>query len=496
MDLSVKQGQPFAETCDLLVIPVMKGKAKLKELEPRLQAQIEAEQFEGSFGEWICLPSYGFMKAKKIALLGMGEKSALDLDHLRRAGALMLKRAKDGRAKSLNATLANVVFDDRPLRENLEAFFEGMLLASYGYHAYHKKNAERHAKSAIKRVTFFEERKPSLVAYEKAMFEAGVLAEATCFARDLVNTPSEDMFPARMADIAVELGRASKQVSVKLLDKERMERMKMQAALAVGRGSMHEPVGVHMTYKPTGKPKKKIIVVGKAVTFDSGGLSIKPADGMITMKMDMGGAASVLGLFKALPSLAPDIEVHGIFIAVENMPSGSAYRPGDVIRAMNGTTIEVLNTDAEGRVVLADALSYAGTLEPDAIIDLATLTGACIVALGEEIAGAMGNDRRLMEKLLAAAQVSGDPLWELPMPASYEEHVKSKIADIKNLGAKGQAGAIAGAMFLKHFVPAKTPWVHLDIAGPAYAEREFRPDQPQGGTGFGVRLLARYLQAL
>jgi leucyl aminopeptidase len=187
--------------------------------------------------------------------------------------------------------------------------------------------------------------------------------------------------------------------------------------------------------------------------------------------------------------------VHGIFLAVENMPSGSAYRPGDVIRAMNGTTIEVLNTDAEGRVVLADALSYAATFEPDVIIDLATLTGACIVALGEEIAGIMGNDRRLIEKLIASGEVAGDPLWELPMPTSYEEHVKSRIADIKNLGAKGQAGAIAGAMFLKHFIPAKTPWAHLDIAGPAYAEREFRPDQPPGGTGFGVRLLARYLQA-
>jgi len=298
-----------------------------------------------------------------------------------------------------------------------------------------------------------------------------------------------------MAEIAKDLAAESKEVSVKFLDKERMTRLKMNAALAVARGSQHEPVGVHLTYKPKGTPKKRIALVGKAVTFDSGGLSIKPADGMISMKMDMGGAAAVLGLFKALPSLAPDVEVHGIFLAVENMPSGSAYRPGDVIRAMNGTTIEVLNTDAEGRVVLADALSYAATFEPDVIIDLATLTGACIVALGEEIAGVMGNDRRLIEKLIASGETAGDPLWELPMPASYEDHVKSRIADIKNLGAKGQAGAIAGAMFLKHFIPAKTPWAHLDIAGPAYAEREFRPDQPQGGTGFGVRLLARYLQA-
>jgi leucyl aminopeptidase len=411
MDLSVLQGQPFDTACDVLVLPVMKGKTKLKELDPKLQSHIEAEEFEGGFGEWICLPSYGLMKAKKVALLGMGEKSSLDLDHLRRAGALMLKRVKDARGKNVHVSLANVAFADKPSRELLEAFFEGMLLASYGFHAYHKKNAERHAKTSVKKVTFFEEGKAAIASYEKALFEAGALAEATCLARDLVNTPSEDMFPARMADVAKEVAASSKELSVKFLDKDRMERMKMHAALAVGRGSMHEPVGVHLSYKPK-TAKKKIALVGKAVTFDSGGLSLKPADGMLGMKMDMGGAAAVLGLFKALPSLAPDVEVHGIFLAVENMPSGSAYRPGDVVRAMNGVTIEVQNTDAEGRVVLADALSYAATLKPDIIIDLATLTGACIVALGEEIAGAMGNDRRLMEKLIAAGSESGDWLWQ------------------------------------------------------------------------------------
>jgi leucyl aminopeptidase len=216
---------------------------------------------------------------------------------------------------------------------------------------------------------------------------------------------------------------------------------------------------------------------------------------MMTMKMDMAGGASVIGLFRALADINVDAEVHGIFLAVENMPSGNAYRPGDVVRAMNGTTIEILNTDAEGRVVLADALCYAQTLEPDAIIDLATLTGACIVALGEDIAGLMTNDRKLADRILAAADESGEPVWELPMYTPYEEHVKSRIADIKNIGARGQAGTIAGAMFLKHFV-GSTPWVHLDIAGPAYTERESRPDLPAGATGFGVRTLVRYLQGL
>lgn len=494
MDLSVKQGLPFGQVCDLLILPVPKGASVSKWLDPRLAAQVKAEGFEGGFGEWLCLPTYGLMKARKVALLGMGERRLMTADMMRRSGATMLKRAKEAKAKSVSLSFAGTPLDKVGTREGVEAFVEGLLLASYGFHAYHKKNAEKHAKASLKSVTFFEERAASLVVYEKALFEAGVLCEATCVARDLVNTPSQDMFPLRLAEIAKDIAASSKQVSVKILDRDRMERLKMHAALAVARGSTHEPVGVHLTYKPQGA-KKKIVIVGKAVTFDSGGLSLKPADSMMTMKMDMGGAAAVLGLFKALPDLAPKAEVHGIFLAVENMPSGHAYRPGDVVRAMNGTTIEVLNTDAEGRVTLADALSYAATLEPDVIIDLATLTGACVAALGEEIAGLMGTDRKLNARLSDAADACGEPVWELPLYPPYEEHIKSKIADIKNVGSKGQAGTITAAFFLRRFV-GEIPWAHLDIAGPAYAEREARPDQPVGGTGFGVRLIARYLQGL
>lgn len=494
MDLSVKQGLPFGQSCDVLVLPVTKGVKFRKWLDPKIGAQLEADGFEGNLGEWMCLPTYGSMKAKKVALLGLGERQALSGDVLRRAGGLMSKRLRDAKAKSAVTTLAGVVFGEMPLRIGIEAFIEGVLLASYGFHSYHKKQAEKHAKSSLKTLTVYEERKAALVVYERAFAEAAVLADATCLVRDLVNTPSQDMYPLRMADVAKDVASASKNISVKILDQVRMERMKMNAALAVGRGSMHESVGVHLTYKPRGKAKKRIAVVGKAVTFDSGGLSIKPADGMMSMKMDMAGGAAVLGLFKALATIEPEVEVHGIFLAVENMPSGHAYRPGDVVRAMNGTTIEILNTDAEGRVTLADALSYASTLEPDAIVDLATLTGACIVALGEEIAGVMGNDERLLDRLKLAANEAGESVWELPMPPSYEDHVKSKIADVKNIGAKGQAGAIAGGMFLKHFVPVGMPWAHLDIAGPAYTERETRADVPMGGTGFGVRTLVRYLQ--
>lgn len=502
MDIRIQQGTPFEHVCDLLVLPVAKGKGVKKMLDERLVTQIEADGFEGKFGEMACLPTYGFMKARRIMVVGMGERNALNPDLYRRLGGMVTKKARELKAKSVSISFFAST-GDVSAREVAQTFSEGAHLASYGFHAYHKKNADKHAKHAVKSLTIWEESKSATSAMERGVIEAAILADAACLARDLVNTPSQDMHPQKMADVAKEVAALSKHVSIKMLDKDRMARLKMNAALAVGRGSIHDPVGIHIIYtsqdtdrKAQSVKRKKIAIVGKAVTFDSGGLSLKPADGMMTMKIDMAGAAAVIGLFQALPSLAPDVEVHGIFLAVENMPSGHAYRPGDVVRAMNGTTIEILNTDAEGRVVLADALSYAATLEPDVIIDLATLTGACVAALGEEIAGVMGTDRRLLDRLKLAADASGEAIWELPMPTSYEEHVKSKIADIKNVGAKGQAGAIAGAMFLKHFIPVGIPWAHLDIAGPSYAERETRADIPHGGTGFGVRLLMRYLQGL
>lgn len=472
-------------------------------------AHVDKSALEGSLGEWLVLPTYGSAKAGFVALLGAGERGSITADTYRRLGALSTKKARELRAKNVATAWTALPSSFLTAREAAMAFAEGAHLAAYGFHAYHKRNADRHAKAKLKTLTVYESSAVSLAAIERGFAEAAVIAEATCLARDLVNTPSQDMTPAHMVEVAKDIAASSKRLSIKTFDRERMERMKMHATLAVARGSEHEPVGVHMTYRPDvrgqmsdargmkGKGRvKRIVVVGKAVTFDSGGLSLKLGDGMTTMKIDMAGAATVLGLFKALPELAPNVEVHGIFLAVENMPSGKAYRPGDVVRAMNGSTIEVLNTDAEGRVTLADALSYAATLKPDAIIDLATLTGACVVALGEEIAGVMGTDRKLLDRLKLSAEASGESIWELPMPAAYEDHVKSKIADVKNVGAKGQAGAISAALFLKHFVPSEIPWAHLDIAGPSYTEREIRPDQPPGASGFGVRLLMRYLQAL
>lgn len=495
MQILIEKGLAPAKGFDLLVYPVLRKALLGKIVDSSIAAYAEQEGFEGVAGEWLSVPILSGLKSTKIGFLGIGEKRGVEEDSFRKLGGQLAKRIRDSKAKKVAVSWDVLASLGIPTREAMRAFIEGLRLGGYVFHAYHPEHQEKHRKQLVKSVYLFAESAAVVSAMQRGLEEAEALVAGVHLTRDLVNTPSMDMAPMHMAAVADEVASLSKRIKVKHLDKARMERLGMGAALSVAQGSLHEPKGVHLIYTPSGKAKRRIAIVGKAVTFDSGGLSIKPADGMMTMKMDMAGGAAVLGLFRSLANVDVDVEVHGIFLAVENMPSGNAYRPGDVVKAMDGTTIEILNTDAEGRVTLADAIAYAKTFEPDAIIDLATLTGACIVALGEEIAGAMGNDRKLVDKLIACGLQTGEPLWELPMFPSYEEHVKSKIAHLKNTGARGQAGAIAGAMFLKRFV-GNTPWVHLDIAGPAYTERETRPDSPPGGTGFGVRLLMRYLQGM
>lgn len=499
MEIIVKQGNIAAEKCDLLIVNLFKGVTQLagatgalnKAMDGMLAQLIKQEGFEGKEGEWMMFHSFGKFPAKKIAVIGLGEKSAFTLDTVRKIGATIVRRSRDAKAKNVATILHGAGIAGLPVRDVAEALGEGMRLGAYRFHAYKSKGTKEAEKSDVAKITICESERGKIAPAERGLEEARILSEATMLARDLVNTPSMEMTPSKMAEVAKEIAKSGTGIRIETMTAKQMLAMGMHGTLAVGKGSEHEPVGVHLSYKPKGA-KKKIAVVGKAVTFDSGGLSLKPADSMMTMKIDMAGAAAVLGLFKALSVLKPQVEVHGIFLAVENMPSGTAYRPGDVVKAMNGVTIEVLNTDAEGRVTLADALSYAVTLKPDAIVDLATLTGACVVALGEDISGIMSNDRKLTDRLLNAARETGEPLWELPLYEPYGDLIKSKVADIKNIGGRS-AGTITAALFLQHFVD-KIPWAHLDIAGPSYAEKETRPDVPFGGTGCGVRMLMKFLQ--
>ena len=503
--IHVKRGTAAHQVSDLLVIlhphktPFASNRilAQVNTLfNSKLFELLQEDHFLGKSLEAVVVPSFGRLPSKKVLCLGMGDRAKLGLDTYRILGAQIYKRAAALKAKTLAIEWPSVVARDEATAEQAEAFFEGLWLASYTFHTFKGTLHEMRSKEAsvLEQVTIMTKDHAEKNAIQRGIEEANILSEATMFARTLVNTPSGHMTPQDLAEVAKKVAGASKYISLEILSPEKMQALGMEAALAVGRGSDHPPVGVHLIYRSKGKAKKRVALIGKAVTFDSGGLSIKPADGMMTMKIDMAGAAAVLGVFQALPALNLQGEVHGIFLAVENMPSGKAYRPGDVVKAMNGVTIEVLNTDAEGRVTLADALSYANTFVPDVIIDLATLTGACVVALGDELSGLMTTDEKLAEQLLKAAHTAGEGLWRLPLHAPYGELIKSKVADIKNIGGRS-GGAITAGLFLQHFV-GKTSWAHLDIAGPAYAEKETRPDLPFGATGYGVRTLLRYLQSI
>lgn len=312
-------------------------------------------------------------------------------------------------------------------------------------------------------------------------------------ARDLINGAPSDVTPKVLADTAKKIAKGP--VKLRLYTKKELKRMGAGGILGVNIGSAQEPFLIHLHYSPKGRPKKSVALVGKGITFDSGGLSLKPAGSMETMKMDMSGAAAVLGVFSQISKIHPNVEVHGIVPTTENMPGGRAYKPGDVLTAMNGKTMEVLNTDAEGRLILSDGLSYAVRQKPDQIIDMATLTGACVVALGSLVSGAMGNDSKLLEQLKEATEAEGEPIWELPLVKEYRDDIKSKVADIKNIGSAREAGSIIGGLFLQEFVGDR-PWVHLDIAGPAYLEREYAsvPYLTYGGTGLMVRSLLAFLE--
>jgi leucyl aminopeptidase len=316
-------------------------------------------------------------------------------------------------------------------------------------------------------------------------------AAATSLARDLVNEPANVVTPVHLAERAREIAKAGR-LRVRVLDREDCAKRGMGAFLGVAQGSQEPPQFIHLTYVPRRRARRKVVIIGKGITFDSGGLDLKSADGMLRMKDDMAGAAAVLGLFQALPRLRLSLEVHGLIAATENMPSGTAQRPGDIVRALNGLTIEIGNTDAEGRLTLADALSYAAKeIKPDEMVDMATLTGAVVIALGQQVTGLFATQDGLADRLLAGAQAAGERMWRLPLHDDYKEGLKSDIADLNNVSSQRGAGSIVAALFMREFTDG-VPWAHLDIAGTALSERDGTLG-PKGGTGVTVRTLIAYL---
>ncbi|MBS6603969.1 MAG: leucyl aminopeptidase [Brachyspira sp.] len=452
-------------SCEVLVINKFEGEKTSQELANTYA--VEKDGFEGKFGQTYLLHTLGKSSADKILIVGFGKKEDFDANKMRLAVSKAVKKLQQIYAK-------NACFDFDVNCDYGKSAAIGAMIADYAFDKYKTEKAAR-----VSEITFAK-------FSEKDVKEGIVFGEAMKFARDLANEPAEFATPSKLAEIASNLDG----ITAKIYDKEEIERMGMGAYLAVGKGSVQPPKFIHMKY--SGKnPKKKIAIIGKGICFDSGGLDIKPASSMLTMRDDMSGAACVLGVMRALSSLEPDVEVHGIIAACENMPSGTSYKPGDILRAKNGKTIEVDNTDAEGRLTLADALCYACELGVDEVIDIATLTGACVVALGTGVSGIMGNDEDLISTLIRTAGDSGEKFWELPLFPEYKDSLKSDIADMKNTGSR-QGGASIAGVFLKEFVNGPK-WAHIDIAGTAFLEKP-QKEFISGSTGAGVRTLLNYIK--
>jgi leucyl aminopeptidase len=380
------------------------------------------------------------------------------------------------------ATTFPLAFDGADRADAIQAAAEGLALGDYRFGRY-KTNDEQ---PRLKRITVVAD--GDAKAGREAVRRAEVVSEAVSWARDLVNTPAGDLPPAQLAREAQKMAKAEG-LTCRVLTEAELKKRGFGGLIGVGQGSVNPPRLIELEYKGGGGARP-IALTGKGIAFDSGGLSIKDAKGMETMKIDMGGAASILATMQAIARLKPKVNVVAAIPSAENMPSGSAQKPGDVIRHYGGTTSEVLNTDAEGRLVLADALALLAEKRPACIVDTATLTGACMVALGNDIAGAMGNDDALVQELIDAGRATGEPIWPLPLYRDYRRLIESTVADVKNIGERW-GGAITAALFLAEFV-GDVPWVHLDIAGPAFSEKGHDLG-PKGATGFPVRALVRFV---
>jgi len=428
---------------------------------------VKKDNFEGKLGNTYLIHTLDKHSYAKILVVGFGKREDFNHNKMREAVAKAIKKLNQIKAKS-------AIFDFDVNCDYGKSAALGAMIADYSYDKY--KSEKTHHLDKIYFTKFSE----------SDIQEGIIFGEAMKFTRDLANTPAQIATPEKLAEIA----QGFEGIETRIYNKEEIQRMGMGAYLAVGQGSANQPRFIHMKYSGQ-NPKKRIAIIGKGICFDSGGLDLKPASSMLTMKDDMSGAACVLGVMQALVKLKPEAEVHGIIAACENMPSGSSYKPGDILTAKNGKTIEVDNTDAEGRLTLADALCYACELNVDEVIDIATLTGACMVALGTVASGIMGNDEELINKLIKTADDSGEKYWQMPMFKEYFNSLKSDIADMKNTGSR-YGGASAAGLFLKEFVTDSVKWAHIDIAGTAFLEKP-QNEFISGATGAGVRTLLNYI---
>lgn len=442
---------------------------------------IHQGEVKGKSGETLLLHTRGRLKADRVLVVGLGKREAFGLEAVRSVSGEALRLLRKHGCRRVGTVIHGTGAGGLDLTEGAQALTEGALLGLYTFDRY-KKEEDR---KTVEGLTLLLRDRAQVSSVEQGVTTARIIAEAVNLARDLVNEPSNSLTPQDLATQAQKVAKAHG-LQCQIFQRPQLMRMGMGAFLGVAQGSSRPPVLIALAYRGGRQRHPDLGLVGKGITFDSGGLSIKPSEGMEQMKGDMAGGAAVIAAMMAIARLRPAINVTAIVPACENLPSGSALKPGDVVRAMNGKTIEVVNTDAEGRLILADALCYARGQKCQRLVDAATLTGACVVALGSVRSGAFTNNQGWMDRVRAAAERVGEKLWQMPMDGEYDEQIKSDVAEIKNIGGR-KAGPITAAKFLAHFV-GETPWVHLDIAGTAQADKE-KGYTPKGATGVPVRTL-------
>ncbi len=478
---------------DLLAVPVFEGKldeSPFKDVDAALNGRLtklaELESFEGKCEQLLVYNPDGKLGAGRVALIGIGERKGFAPADARMIGVAAARAAKACKAVKAGVALPKVA----KARQDavLEAIATGVELGRYSFDKY-KEDAKPGTLDEV--VVVSKELSGARRRVARACLDRGsVVGVAVNRARDLVNGPANDVTPDYLAQVAKEIGKEHG-LKVKVRNRAECEKLGMGLYLAVSRGAKNEPRFLHLQYEPpSGKAVRTVGLIGKGVTFDSGGLSLKPPKSMEDMKCDMAGGAAVLSAMAAIATAKPEVRVHAVVAATENMPSGDAYRPGDVFAAMNGRTVEVLNTDAEGRLTLADAICFMNQQEVDEIIELSTLTGACMVALGKYTVGAMSQQDDLVKRFLAAATDAGEDMWRLPLVPRIGKEIKSEVADCKNIGGSW-GGAISAGHFLLPFA-GDTPFLHLDIAGPAFSDAAWGV-HPKGGTGVGVQALVEYV---
>jgi leucyl aminopeptidase len=473
---------------DLLCVLCLKNKVNLKTkdkiLDDLINSTISLEEFKGHLGEVLFLRYYKMHNFSHVCFVGLGEKENLTEYELRTSAAKLAQNISKAKIDSI----CFVTHDELLEAENfLVSMLEGFYLGSYKFNKYKK---EKDKCEIVNNFIFRTEKLFNLSRINEIKETVETSVSSINYARDLVNEPASFITPSKLVEEAKKL--TNENISCTVLNKSEMKLLGMEGTLAVSKGSNEEPKVIKLEYSPKVKYKKHLCIIGKGVTFDSGGLSLKQPQQMYDMKIDMSGAAATLGIFKGLAKIKMPIKITGLVAACENMPSGHAVRPGDVINIMNRKTVEILNTDAEGRLTLADMICYAQDLGATEIIDIATLTSSCVIALGEEVAGVFSNNDLFSKNIIDAGKKVGERMWRMPLVSTYKEHIKSDIAEIKNTGMR-EGGAISAALFLEEFVKNNLPWIHIDIAGPAKANQNFGCN-PKGGTGFSVRTILEYIQ--